>query len=146
MTSRTGRWRGVSPVASAGPSGISRTRPASGPVGSAAPPAGPALAGSRVCLATRGSFHVVALDRSGCDRPVQTSVRTWRVFVRAAWYNSYRRSIEYTFEEEVATVTTAAVNPARRQPVRLPRRGRVLVVLGLLVALVVGFSTGHFSS
>ena len=63
------------------------------------------------------------------------------------------RSIECTFEQgrkEVAAVSAGTgctgAGAVRGSQIRLTRRGRILVVLTVLVVLVVGFSMGRVSS
>src|SRR3954471_793171 len=157
MTSGTSRWRDVRPLPSAGPSGISRTVAGSAPAVSAS---------SGVCLATSAPSGRRE-DRTGWRGAVQTSVRTCRVFVAAAWYNFVQAfdrtpvrtkaapaALRTESTEAIMTATavhmgTAHMGTARMGTagVRLTRRGRLAVVVSVLGLMVVGFSTtGHVPS
>jgi hypothetical protein len=64
-------------------------------------------------------------------------------FVGDPCFTSYMRSIEHTCEEGPRSMTS----PAPTAPVRLTRRGRVVLTLVMMIGLVVvGFTLGRGSS
>src|SRR3954471_21167488 len=131
MTSSTRRWREVRPLASAGPSGISRTVAASG--------------WSGVCLATTAPLGSSRGPYRAKDRCSNICSNVSRFCRGCVVQHSYRRSIERTFGQQVseAVMASAAVQVGGQVgQVRLTRRGRLLVVLGVVALLVVGFSIG----
>src|SRR5881392_628805 len=154
MTSRTRRWRGVRPTASAGPSGISRTSPRPGSAW---------LASLLPALATARSFSrgiwtgltVAIIGREFkhlFERVAFLSRRrgTTRTCVRSnACSGSARQADRRTEAVEMHTAVRTTGHIGQTDPhgrVRLTRRGRLLVVLTVLVLLVVGFSMGRVSS
>jgi Tfp pilus assembly protein FimV len=93
------------------------------------------------------------MSRTVATKPGQFKHLFERVvdFVVAPCYNSYMRSIEQAFEgtERTRSMTSPAPSsPARvTAPLRLTRRGRVVLTLVLMVGLLVaGFSLGRGSS
>lgn len=69
-------------------------------------------------------------------------------FVVAACYNSYMRSIEHVYEpERRRSMTSPAHTSVSSAPVRLTRRGRIVLTMLMMVGLVVaGFTLGRGSS
>jgi hypothetical protein len=70
-------------------------------------------------------------------------------FVAAACYKSYMRSIEHSFDGRSfeSRRDRRMSSPTSPAPVRLTRRGRVVITLTLMVGLVVaGFTLGRGSS
>jgi nucleoid-associated protein YgaU len=72
-------------------------------------------------------------------------------FVGPAWYNSYMRSIEHPFDRTLAGSaqegTAHMSSPSSSSPVRLTRRGRIVLTLVMMIGLVLaGFTLGRGSS
>ena len=72
-------------------------------------------------------------------------------FVAGTCFTSYMRSIEHTYEPRICTAEDerrrSMTSPVRNAPLRLTRRGRIVLTFVMMVGLVVaGFTLGRGSS